>query len=232
MLSEAERAEHRALSERAWGRSSDRPLTPEEASRLQLLEHRRLEPEPEPEPRATGGDPSTGGADAAETPSDAPISSAGSAPVTARRRWLLPAAAVVGILCAAGIGWTAGAASRPAPAVPSEPPELQRPATDEDHLDIPQLPLDPSTFRFVASMEGKRIYLATGYQRTSVCLVIVDPVSGPLSGCGTWSPSRGGVSMEVGPGLTVAIGPLPDPPPDGEVFELSDTVLAIRTGDG
>lgn len=248
MLSDAERAEHRSLSERAWGRSAA-PLTDDERMRLAQLERRRggVEPEPAPAPapaaaaaasgpRPSGGDQPSGGAEPAIESSAGQISSPGptpaSHPARPRRRGVLITAMILTVLAAAGAGWAAGAlTSRPEPAASGAlPPELLRPATQEDVVDASGLTVDPESTRFIARLRNVDIYLAEGAEAGSVCLVTVSPSVGPSAGCSSWSPTGGGVAVSVSNDLTIALGPeLPGREP-GSAFALSESVYAIRRG--
>jgi hypothetical protein len=237
MLSEAERAEHRALSERAYGRVADRPLSSDEVARLRVLEaaSRRPAASAPPvlgEPVRNGGDLPERGPDPAIEPSPGQTSSsrhgpaATARPARAARRWLLPAVAAGCLLLGLAAGWVAGQASPPG--AEGGPPELARPATDEDRMNASGLRIDPDSTRFVARLDGVDVYLARAVDSPSVCLVTVSPATGPSAGCGEWSPSVGGIAVGLSDDLTVALGPLGPGRPPGSAFALSETVFAIR----
>ncbi|MFJ6651950.1 hypothetical protein ACIQLJ_04030 [Microbacterium sp. NPDC091313] len=247
MLSDAERAEHRALRERAWGRSADRVLSDADRARLAQLDRRAGgAPEPPPaapapptpvqDPRVSGGDPASGGSDAAIRPSPTPISSRGNARVRARRprrRGAIIAATIVAILCAAAAGWVGGSLSgRSASAGGSSVPlELVRGATDEDRLDAAGLAIDPESARFVARVDGIDVYIARGEEAGLICIATVSPATGPSAACGNWSPRDGGLAAQVTPGLTLTLGAPMGVDADSDVLQLSDSVWAVRSAD-
>jgi hypothetical protein len=230
MLTDAERAELRALSERAYTKSTDRPLSDAEAARLQSLEQRRTSADHDAEADTVDVDqgespPHDASAPPRPSPDDAPPTASG-----ARIRWIRPTVAVIAVLGAAGVGWLAGASQSSLPAESAQPPELLRAATDEDHVNAPDLAIDPESTRFIARLNQVDVYLAVGTEPDTVCLVTFSPAVGPSAGCGGWSPHTGGVSVSIGDDLNVAIGPvLPAGRAPGSAFALSETVFAIRT---
>jgi hypothetical protein len=234
MLSDAEEAEHRRLSELAYGRSPQHPLSADDLARLQELERRRGGRAEEPVdtdeaglvPDAADAPPPSvaAGAVEAEPPAPAPLAS------RARRGRLRIALVAAAVVCAAALGWAAGAATGGAPATPAQPPELTRPATDEDVLDVPDLRIDPASARFIARVDDVDVYLARGAENGLVCIVTISPAVGPSAGCGQWSPETGGIMVGIGDDTMIALGPLAPERPPGSAFALSETVFAIRTG--
>lgn len=253
MLSEGERAEHRALSERAYGRGADRPLSAEEAARLRELEERRAaarRPGAAGQPASAAGPaPAADAADAREreaVPSAMPERGADAATAEAEhpptpgpaasgartrtaRRWLLPVAAAVCLAVGGAAGWAVGHQPPPESGA-SGPPELARPATDEDAMNASGLLIDPGSTRFVARIDGVDVFLARAVDPgASVCLVTVSPATGPSAGCGEWSPTTGGIAVGLSDDVTVAIGPVAPGRAPGSAFALSETVYAIRS---
>ncbi|WP_125133103.1 hypothetical protein [Microbacterium sp. 10M-3C3] len=259
MLSEGERAEHRALSERAYGRGVDRPLSAEEADRLRELEDRRAAARrpgaaPPPAPAAAHPAPAADSTDAREReaapsalpgrgsdaataaeaehpPSPDPAASAAASAAKPRtaRRWLLPVVAAVCLAVGGAAGWAVGHEPPPESGA-SGPPELARPATDEDAMNASGLLIDPGSTRFVARIDGVDVFLARAVDPgASVCLVTVSPATGPSAGCGEWSPTTGGISVGLSDDVTVAIGPVAPGRAPGSAFALSETVYAIRS---
>lgn len=155
------------------------------------------------------------------------------APVVRRGR----AGAIGVLLVAAGLavgflgGWF-GASTVPAVqgSVGLTLPELMRPATDEDVLDVTDADIDPSTTRYIATIDGFEVFLGRNIDQSMICVLTVNEVTGDRgNGCTLWN-GGGNVDFASGvtPNLTIALGDVEGMGISGERVQLSESVLAVR----
>ncbi|WP_295790489.1 hypothetical protein [uncultured Microbacterium sp.] len=229
--------ELRALRERVYG-VDGASATPEMLARLAQLEDRhREEPsatperavdatdaEPAADPQPTAGEPKT----------------VDPAPTSVRRRAALWAGlAAVGAVVCLGLGTVIGAGViAPAAAGPMDPqaaaaayPELTFPQTVEDVISADILRdsgIDPSSTRYIATVDDFRIYLAQPDDGDGICIATFTSSDNRPWSVGCASGGAGpSAAFGVDADLTVAVGE-PDPSAlDGIPTRLSDSVTAF-----
>lgn len=220
MLSEAETVELRQLGERFYSSDSDRHLSEEELARLRHLESQKVRPrevisEPPPESSNENG-----------VALDAPLH-------RARPRWRGTLVAVTALVLGIVLGWLASnlvVGDHPEEAG-RIPPELLRPATDEDfvNIDTDTAMVDPTTARFIASLDGMDIYLATDTEQSLMCILAARDGTVESAGCSGLD-GGGAMASGVSESLTIVVGDPQSLGIPGAVVQLSETVAAIRRG--
>jgi hypothetical protein len=146
------------------------------------------------------------------------------------------------LIVGGALGWLLAQGTPEQPSASSQagglPPELLRPATDEDAIDgmdgvddgrdgVDDA-IDPESTRFVATIDGVDIYLGTNRGQSQVCVIAHRAGTLASTGCGPW-PAGSSSSMTTGiaEDLTIAVGMDSYPNSDAERIPLSESVTAI-----
>ena len=236
MLADADAEELRRLGARFYASDPAVPLTDSEVQRLHHLEAQKRVPLAQPTESLTQNLSTVAVPTAATSGAAAPSSP------PKRPHWMNLLVAASCLIVGGALGWLLAQETPEQPSASLQPgglpPELLRLATDEDAIDGMDWfddtidgvddEIDPESTRFVATIDGVDIYLATNRGQSQIC-VIAHPVGTLAStGCGPW-PAGGSTSMTTGiaQDLTIAVGTDSYPNSDAERIPLSESVTAI-----
>ncbi len=210
------------------------PLTDSEKQRLHHLEAQKREQLAQPAATSTEDRPTELSTEYQQTVPAPTVSTTETSTTSSRANRLRGTTLLVAAAClivGGALGWLVaqGTVGQPSAASQTEglPPELLRPATEEDALDVVDDTIDPGSTRFVATIDGVDVYLGTSRGQSQVCVLAYRAGIPTSIGCSPWS---AGSSMGSGitEDLTIAVGTDAYPDSDAERIPLSESATAIR----